>query len=128
LSSSDTASLSSVMICCTAVTTLNILLLPGSVDLNRFRQGRERADMSIVTFKKPTERVTLPDWYARTWEMRHIADTRQSESSNLRAEGRQLRNETALKTKWDTYHNDARLHDRYTEKCYGAFGIIYVCI
>ncbi|XP_023703797.1 tektin-B1 isoform X3 [Cryptotermes secundus] len=55
------------------------------------------------------------DWYARTWQMRQIADTQQSASFNLRADGRQLRNETALRTKWDTYHNDARLHDRFTE-------------
>jgi hypothetical protein len=49
--------------------------------------------------------------------MREIADDRQSDSVRLRAEGRQLRNETAIKTKWDTYRNDARLHDRYTENC-----------
>jgi hypothetical protein len=69
--------------------------------------------MSMVTFKKPTEHVALPDWYVRTWQMRQIADARQSDSFLLRADGRQLRNETALKTKWDTYRNDARLHDRY---------------
>jgi tektin-2 len=72
--------------------------------------------MSMMTYKKPSERVALPDWYLRTWQMRQIADTQQCESFNLRAEGRQLRNETTLKTKWDTHHNDARLHDRYTEK------------
>jgi hypothetical protein len=82
--------------------------------------------MSMVTFKKPTEHVALPDWYVRTWQMRQIADTRQSESFNLRGEGRQLRNETALRTKWDAYHNNARLHDRYTDKCHGCFCIIYI--
>jgi hypothetical protein len=73
----------------------------------------------MVTFGKPTEHVTLPDWYARTWDMRQTADTRQSDSFNLRAEGRQLRSETALKTKWDTYHNDARLCDRYATESKG---------
>jgi hypothetical protein len=70
--------------------------------------------MSMVTLQKPTKHVTLPDWYARTSEMCQTADTRQSESFSLRAEGRRLRNETAIKTRWDTYHSDARLHDRYT--------------
>ncbi|PSN41225.1 Tektin-2 [Blattella germanica] len=71
--------------------------------------------MSIATYEKPTEHVALPDWYARTWEMRQTADTRRGDSFNLRAEGRQLRNETFLRTKWDTYHNNARLRDRVTE-------------
>lgn len=74
---------------------------------------QKTADMSMVTFGKPTEHVPLPDWYARTWEMCQTADTLQSDALNLRAEGRQLRSETSLKTKWDTYHNDARLHDRH---------------
>lgn len=73
--------------------------------------------MSMVTFKKPSEHVALPDWYLRTLEMREIADARQSDSLSLRAEGRQLRNETAITTKWDTYRNDGRLHDRYAENC-----------
>ncbi|KDR14917.1 Tektin-B1 [Zootermopsis nevadensis] len=71
--------------------------------------------MSMVTFGKPTKHVALPEWYARTREMCQTADTRQSDSINLRAEGRQLRGETAIKTKWDTYCNDSRLHDRVTE-------------
>jgi hypothetical protein len=72
----------------------------------------------MVTFEKPAKHVALPDWHATTWEIRQTADARQSDSFNLRAEGRQLRSETDLKTKWDTYHNDARLHDRY----YGILG------
>jgi hypothetical protein len=82
--------------------------------------------MSMVTFEKPAERVALPDWYATTWEIRQTADARQSDSFNLRAEGRQLRSETALKTKWDTYHSDACLHDRYIEKCYGTLSVTHI--
>ena len=82
--------------------------------------------MSMVTFEKPGERVALPDWYATTWAMRQTADAQQSDSFNLRAEGRQLRSDTALKTKWNAYHNNARLHDRYTQKCYGAVHVTYI--
>lgn len=71
--------------------------------------------MSIVTFAKSLEHVSLPDWYARTWEMRQTSDTRRSDAFQLRNEGRQLRNETDIKTKWDTYMNDARLSDRVQE-------------
>jgi len=80
----------------------------------------------MVTFEKPAKRVALPDWHATTWEMRQTADAQQSDSFSVRAEGRQLRSETDLKTKWDTYHNDARLHDRYIQKCYGNLGITYI--
>jgi len=72
--------------------------------------------MSLLTCEKPTKHVSLPDWHARTWGMRETADTRRADSFNLRAGGRQLRNETALRTKWDTYHTNTRLYDRYTEK------------
>nr|CAD7593296.1 unnamed protein product [Timema genevievae] len=71
--------------------------------------------MSIVTYEKPVRPTSLPDWHSRTWELRQTANTRRGDAFELRHEGRQLRNETNIKTKWDTYHNDTRLADRVVE-------------
>ena len=54
----------------------------------------------------------LPDWYAKQWELQQAADTRRSDCFDLRNSARLIRNETQIKTEWDTYMNNARLADR----------------
>ncbi|KAK4876817.1 hypothetical protein RN001_009323 [Aquatica leii] len=71
--------------------------------------------MSVVTFEKPIPHTGLGDWYAKQWELQQTNDTRRNDAFNLRHEARQLRNETRIRTEWDTYHNDNRLADRVTE-------------
>lgn len=70
---------------------------------------------SVVTFEKPIQHIGLADWHAKQWELQQTNDTRRSDAFNLRHEARQLRNETRIKTEWDTYHNNVRLADRVTE-------------
>ncbi|XP_067001618.1 tektin-B1 [Anabrus simplex] len=70
---------------------------------------------TVTTYEKPSEHVALPDWYSRLYELRQTADNKSRDAYNLRHEGRQLRNETDIKGKWDTYHNNVRLEDRVTE-------------
>lgn len=72
--------------------------------------------ISVVTYEKPISRVALPDWHGKVWELRQTCDSRRLDAFNLRNEARQLRNETNCKTNWDTYHNNARLADRYIWK------------
>ncbi|VEN41916.1 unnamed protein product [Callosobruchus maculatus] len=71
--------------------------------------------MSVVTFEKPITHIGLADWYAKQWQNQQTNDTRRNDAFNLRHEARQLRNETKIKTEWDTYHNNVRLADRVTE-------------
>lgn len=71
--------------------------------------------MSVVTYEKPLPHIGLADWFAKQWELQQTNDARRSDAFNLRHEGRQLRNETNIKTEWDTYHNNVRLADRVTE-------------
>lgn len=70
---------------------------------------------SVVTFEKPIQHIGLADWYAKQWESQQTNDTRRNDAFKLRHEARQLRNETRIRTEWDTYHNNARLADRITE-------------
>lgn len=70
---------------------------------------------SVVTFEKPIQHVGLADWFAKQWEIQQTNDTRRNDAFKLRHEARQLRNETRIRTEWDTYHNNARLADRITE-------------
>lgn len=70
---------------------------------------------SVVTFEKPLQHIGLSDWYAKQWQNQQTNDTRRSDAFNLRHEARQLRNETQIRTEWDTYHNNVRLADRITE-------------
>ncbi|XP_020712017.1 tektin-2 [Athalia rosae] len=70
---------------------------------------------SVTTYEKPTPHITLPDWYAKQWELQQSADTRRSDAFDLRNAGRQIRSETKIKTEWDTYMNNTRLADRVTE-------------
>ncbi|CAH1119805.1 unnamed protein product [Phaedon cochleariae] len=71
--------------------------------------------MSVVTFEKPIPHIGLADWYAKQWQNQQTNDTRRNDAFNLRHESRQLRNETNIRTEWDTYHNNVRLADRVTE-------------
>lgn len=71
--------------------------------------------MSVVTYEKPLPHIGLADWYAKQWEIQQTNDARRNDAFNLRHEARQLRNETKIRTEWDTYHNNVRLADRVTE-------------
>ncbi|KAL1502329.1 hypothetical protein ABEB36_007485 [Hypothenemus hampei] len=71
--------------------------------------------MSVVTYEKPLPHIGLADWFSKQWELQQTNDARRSDAFNLRHEARQLRNETGIKTEWDTYHNNVRLGDRVTE-------------
>ncbi|ERL83336.1 hypothetical protein D910_00671 [Dendroctonus ponderosae] len=71
--------------------------------------------MSVVTYEKPLPHIGLSDWFAKQWEIQQTNNARQTDAFNLRHESRQLRNETNIKTEWDTYHNNVRLADRVTE-------------
>lgn len=70
------------------------------------------ANQSVVIYEKPLAHLGLDDWYSRITQLRNVADVRRDDSFKLRHEARNLRNETAIQTDWDTYHNNARLADR----------------
>ncbi|XP_074028029.1 tektin-B1 [Leptinotarsa decemlineata] len=71
--------------------------------------------MSVITFEKPIPHIGLADWFAKQWQGQQTNDTRRNDAFNLRHESRQLRNETKIRSDWDTYHNNLRLSDRVTE-------------
>lgn len=64
--------------------------------------------MSVVTYEKPMTHIGLADWYAKQWMLQQNNEIRRNEAFNLRHEARQLRNETQIRTDWDTYHNNVR--------------------
>ncbi|XP_046487845.1 tektin-2 [Neodiprion pinetum] len=70
---------------------------------------------SVTTYEKPTPHISLPDWYAKQWELQQSANTRRNDAFELRNAARQIRSETKIKTEWDTYMNNTRLADRVTE-------------
>ncbi|GLV34019.1 uncharacterized protein CBL_11098 [Carabus blaptoides fortunei] len=70
---------------------------------------------SVISLEKPTPHVSLSDWHSRLRELQQTAQTRRDDAHGLRHNCRQLRNETNIRTQWDTYHNNARLADRVTE-------------
>ncbi|XP_019867911.2 tektin-2 [Aethina tumida] len=71
--------------------------------------------MSVVTYEKPMTHIGLADWYAKQWMLQQNNEIRRNEAFNLRHEARQLRNETQIRTDWDTYHNNVRLSERVTQ-------------
>ncbi|CAG9856165.1 unnamed protein product [Phyllotreta striolata] len=71
--------------------------------------------MSVAVFEKPLTRISLPDWYANNWNNQQTNERRRCDAFDLRHESRQMRNETAVRSDWDTYHNNVRLADRITE-------------
>lgn len=66
----------------------------------------------VSTYEKPLPHISLSDWHAKQWELRQSADVRRFEACQLRDLGRSVRSEGEVKTKWDTYLNNARLTDR----------------
>ncbi|CAK1579553.1 unnamed protein product [Parnassius mnemosyne] len=70
---------------------------------------------SVVTYEKPLPHLSLPDWDARLYGLQVTADTRRADAFDLRHSARQLRNETRIKTEWDSYHNNNRLRARVYE-------------
>ncbi|XP_028036836.1 tektin-B1 [Bombyx mandarina] len=70
---------------------------------------------SVVTFEKPLPHLSLPDWDARLYGLQVTADTRRADAFDLRHSAHQLRNETRIKTEWDSYHNNNRLSARVYE-------------
>lgn len=71
--------------------------------------------MSIATFEKPLTHFSLADWYSNQWETQQTSVTRGNDAFNLRHESRLFRNETNVKSQWDTYLNNVRLADRLVE-------------
>ncbi|XP_050679974.1 tektin-2 [Leptidea sinapis] len=70
---------------------------------------------SVVTYEKPLPHLSLPDWDARLYDLQVTADTRRADAFDLRYSSHQLRNETRIKTEWDSYHNNNRLRARVYE-------------
>ncbi|XP_063544245.1 tektin-B1-like [Cydia strobilella] len=70
---------------------------------------------SVVTFEKPLPHLSLPDWDARLYGLKVTADTRRADAFDFRHSAHQLRNETKIKTDWDSYHNNNRLRARVYE-------------
>ncbi|XP_053605819.1 tektin-B1 [Plodia interpunctella] len=70
---------------------------------------------SVVTFEKPLPHLSLSDWDARLYGLQVTADTRRADAFDLRYSAHQLRNETKIKTDWDSYHNNNRLRARVYE-------------
>ncbi|XP_044586336.1 tektin-B1 [Cotesia glomerata] len=70
---------------------------------------------SVTVYEKPTPHLGLPDWYAKQWELEESASNRINNSFELRNTGRTLRNETKIKTEWDTLLNSTRLDNRVKE-------------
>ncbi|XP_060519916.1 tektin-2 [Cylas formicarius] len=71
--------------------------------------------MSVITYEKPTARLSLADWFTKQWTERQANEATGADAFVLRHDARQLRNETRIRTDWDTRLNDARLADRVTE-------------
>lgn len=67
---------------------------------------------SVVIVEKPLPHLSLSDWNARLWELQQTAQTRRDDAYALRHSTRQLRNETRIRSEWDTYYNNVRLTDR----------------
>lgn len=81
-------------------------------------------------YEKPLQHLGLQDWYSRSNQLKNIADTYRNEAFELRQSSRNLRNETAVQTTWDTYQNNARLADRWVSermKRMYVFTVSYVC-
>lgn len=64
-------------------------------------------------YEKPLQHLGLDDWHSRSNQLKNIADVQRYDAFELRQTARNLRNETAVQTTWDTYQNNARLADRY---------------
>ncbi|VVC99024.1 unnamed protein product [Leptidea sinapis] len=72
-------------------------------------------DASIPVFEKPHPRPSVLDWTRNIQKLQNEARIRRFESYETRQRGNQLRNETAVTTRWDTYVNNELLRDRIFE-------------
>lgn len=69
-------------------------------------------DGSIPVFEKPHPRLSVLDWTRNIQRLQNEARLRRFESYELRQRANQLRNETSVTTRWDTYTNNELLRDR----------------
>ncbi|XP_053607019.1 tektin-B1-like [Plodia interpunctella] len=72
-------------------------------------------DASIPVFEKPLPRLSVLDWTRNIQRLQEEARLRRFENYELRQRANQLRNETAVTTRWDTYVNNELLRDRIHE-------------
>ncbi|XP_037869777.2 tektin-2-like [Bombyx mori] len=72
-------------------------------------------DTSVPVFEKTHPRLTVLDWTRNIQKLQNEARHRRFESYELRQRANQLRNETCITTRWDTYVNDELLRDRIFE-------------
>lgn len=69
-------------------------------------------DASIPIFEKPHPRLSVQDWTRNIQRLQNEARYRRFESYELRQRANQLRNESDVTTRWDTYVNNELLRDR----------------
>ncbi|XP_047026864.1 tektin-2-like [Helicoverpa zea] len=72
-------------------------------------------DATIPVFEKPHRPLTVLDWTRNIQRLQNEARLRRFESYELRNRANQLRNETSVTTRWDTYVNNELLRDRICE-------------
>ena len=74
---------------------------------------RKKMNGSIPAFEKPHPRISVLDWTRNIQRLQNEARLRRFESYELRQRANQLRNETSVTTRWDTYTNNELMRDRY---------------
>ncbi|KAK6632789.1 hypothetical protein RUM43_013560 [Polyplax serrata] len=70
---------------------------------------------TISMAEKPVPHISEADWKAKIWNMKAVAQTKTSNSYDLRNDVRQTRNEAVISRRWANYHNNLRISDRLTE-------------
>lgn len=71
-----------------------------------------KMNTSIEVYQKRTNHRSMPDWHMGLSTLRETARSKRHDAFDLRNMSVQLRNETNIITKWDTYQNNERLRDR----------------
>lgn len=66
----------------------------------------------MASCTKSTTKFQPGDWFTNSFAISTDAERQRNASFQIRQEGRFLRNETDVKTKWDQYDNTTRLADR----------------
>ena len=74
------------------------------------------ADLAMVSEGKPLAHKSVSDWLCGVWGLRQASQTARADSFLLRQSSNTLRNETRIKTEYDKYQNDLRLHDRLVRR------------
>ncbi|XP_072947873.1 tektin-B1-like [Epargyreus clarus] len=72
-------------------------------------------DSSIPVFEKLHPRVSVLDWTRNIQRLQNEARLRRQDGYELRQRANQLRNETGVTTRWDTYVNNQLMRDRIFE-------------